>query len=142
MYTLPTLSSTTPNGPCSSAAVAGPPSPVVPSVPLPARVVMMPSGATLRTTKFPLSAMSRLPEASTYRPVGSLSSAWEAGPLSPVYPAVPVPATVVMMPLVSTLRTTLNCTSEKYTLPDRSVRTPHGAPTSAAVAGPPSPVSP
>ena len=47
-------------------------------------------------------------------PVGSFSCAAVASPLSPEYPGLLlVPATVVMMPLVFTLRTTAKLVSEK-----------------------------
>ena len=40
-------------------------------------------------------------------PLGALNCALVAGPPSPVYPALPFPATVVMVPLVETCRTLL-----------------------------------
>jgi len=52
------------------ADVACPPSPEKPRVPLPATVVMIPFGATLRMRA--LSAMNRLPCASTAMPVGTI----------------------------------------------------------------------
>ncbi len=78
------LSSTTPYGSLSSADVAGPPSPDVPEMPLPATVLMVPLVFTARITRFPSSAMKRLPDASTNIPVGLCSWAAVAGPLSPV----------------------------------------------------------
>jgi hypothetical protein len=53
-----------------------------------------------------------------------------AGPPSPVgaseYPAPPLPATVVMVPLVDTLRTRLLAASMKNRLPARSIARPMG----------------
>jgi hypothetical protein len=69
MYTLPLLSSRTPNGLSSSAEVAGPPSPVPPAmlcVPVPAMVTMWPFDAvTSRIAAFFESEMKRFPEPST-----------------------------------------------------------------------------
>ena len=50
---------------------------------------------------FALSAMYRLPDESATTADGVFKSASEAWPLSPVVPAVPVPARVVMFPAVS-----------------------------------------
>jgi len=47
-----------------------------------------------------------LPEASTKTPCGVLRLAEMAGPPSREYPAVPFPATVVIVPLVSMRRIT------------------------------------
>jgi len=81
--------------------------------PLPATVVMVPPGVTLRIRMFPRSAMNRFPAASTATATGANNSADVAGPPSPEKPPMPscapkpLPATVVMMPLVDTLRTRL-----------------------------------
>ena len=56
-------------------------------------------------TLFP-SAMSRSPSSRT-QALGFVSRADVAGPPSPEYPEVPVPATVVMIPAGVTSRTTL-----------------------------------
>src|SRR5664280_2832879 len=69
MYRLPAASTARPSG-TRQAWVAGPPSPQKSLVPLPATVVMVPSGATRRTRVLLLSAMYRLPAASTARSVG------------------------------------------------------------------------
>ena len=102
---LPAPSTATLSG-YSCALVAGPPSPERPSVPLPATVVMVPLAETRRIRRLPRSARNRLPEPSTARPVDSvsISCAFVAGPSSPEKPAVPVPATVVMIPLGETFR--------------------------------------
>src|SRR5664280_2025204 len=98
MYRLPAASTARPIGATRHAWVAGPPSPQKPLVPLPATVVMVPSGATRRTRLLlPGSAMYRLPAASRARPPGPWRHAWVAGPPSPQKPAVPLPATVVMV---------------------------------------------
>src|SRR5664280_18204 len=96
MYRLPAASTARLPGP-RQAWVAGPPSPQKATVPLPATVVMVPSGATRRPRLLPGSAMYRLPAASTARPLGMSRQAWVAGPPSPQKPAVPLPATVVMV---------------------------------------------
>src|SRR5579871_6575065 len=62
--------------------------------------------------------------------------------LSPLYPATPVPAIVVMVPLVSIFRTTWLCRSQKYTFPAGSVTIPRGSFNLAPVANPPSPEYP
>ena len=79
---------------------------VVHCEPLPATVVMMPVEAvTLRMRWLFVSTMYRLPLASTATPDGLLSLALVAAPVSPEKPKVPVPATVVMMPVAAvTLR--------------------------------------
>ena len=62
-----------------------------------------------------------------------------AGPPSP-NPSVPVPATVLMLPEVSTLRMRLLPSSAmKKMLPEESTATPLGKFNWALVAGPPSP---
>src|SRR5262252_9473471 len=87
----------------NDAEVAGPPSPEYPSEPLPATVVMMPLADTFRIRSVP-SAMKRFPEPSTATAHGVDNDADVAGPPSPEYPGVPLPATVVMMPLGDTFR--------------------------------------
>ncbi len=44
---------------------------------------------------------------STATPTGCVSWAWEAGPPSPAKPGAPVPATVLIVPSMPTLRTRL-----------------------------------
>src|SRR5664280_592050 len=70
MYRLPAASTNRPYGMFRHVWVAGPPSPQKPLVPLPATVVMVPSGATRRTRLLSSSLMYRLPAASTARPAG------------------------------------------------------------------------
>lgn len=64
-----------------------------------------PSGAgcqplTSRIRLVPTSAITRLPFASVATPSGALSPALVAGPPSPEYPSVPLPATVYTSPAV------------------------------------------
>ena len=66
---------------------------------------MVPPLVTLRTRLPPNSAMYRLPAASTATPNGVLSCAPPAALPSPPKPAVPLPAAVLMVPFVATLRT-------------------------------------
>src|ERR1035438_2339925 len=80
------------------AEVAGPPSPKKPRVPLPATVVMTPPADTFRMRLLPASTMNRFPDASTATSLGAHTAAEGAGVPSPEKPAVPLPATVVMMP--------------------------------------------
>ena len=96
---LPDGSNASPAGFTSAAAVAGPPSPGE-AVPPPATVVMIPvRPSTCRTTAAMLSAMKTFPLASTAMSRGFCIRASVAGPPSPVLPAVPVPANVVMTPV-------------------------------------------
>ena len=81
----PWLSTATLFGAAISAAVAGPPSPVLPNWPSPATVVMTPVRAfTSRMTLLVLSAMKTSPLPSTATPVGLVNAALIAGPPSPL----------------------------------------------------------
>jgi hypothetical protein len=104
MNTFPAPSETTEVGYDSDASVAGPPSPENAACPLPAMVLIVPDGDTFRIAMLLASAMYRLPVASTVTPVGVSSDALVATPPSPEYPANPLPATVLMIPLGLTLR--------------------------------------
>src|ERR1035438_437679 len=115
----------------NSALVAGPASPLNPSVPFPATVVMIPS-ETLRTRRLPVSAMNKLPAESTATPQGLLNSALVAGPPSPVKPDVPFPATVLITPF-ETLRMRLLKVSATYRLPIESTAILHAYPLPATV---------
>ena len=85
--------------------------------------------------------MNRSPAASTATPRGSSSSASVAGPLSPLYPRVPLPATVMMSPVAfTTSRITLLPSSAMNRSPAASTATPYGEYSSASVAGPLSPL--
>jgi hypothetical protein len=89
--------------------MAGPPSPEFPqcnnpviSGGVPARVEMIPVEAeTSRIKQFRVSAIKMFPNLSTATPEGSFSAALLAGPPSPEYQQVPVPATVEMLPVVA-----------------------------------------
>jgi hypothetical protein len=93
-----------PHGKLSSAFRAGPLSPAKPLTPLPARVVMIPWVSTLRTRMLDASAMYKLPERSTATPLAARKEALVAGPPSPPKPELSLPATVVIVPVASTLR--------------------------------------
>jgi hypothetical protein len=107
MKRLPSASTTTPWGLFSSALVATPPSSENPGIPVPATVVMMPVASTRRMRLLVVSAMKTLPSASAATPKGLYSWALVATPPSPENPGVPIPATVVMMPVASTRRMAL-----------------------------------
>ncbi len=109
---------------------------------MPATVVMVPEVSTLRMTWLKKSAMKRFPAPSTSRSMGLSSLAAVAGPPSPEYPNLPVPATVVMTPEVSTLRILWLSRSAMKRLPEESTATPEGRESSADVAAPPSPEYP
>ena len=86
----------TPTGMESNADSAAPPSPVQPSSPSPAMVVMVPPD-TIRMRWFIWSAIKRSPSASSATSIGKFSFADVAGPPSPLKPGCLVmPATVVM----------------------------------------------
>ncbi|MFT3791948.1 MAG: hypothetical protein QM741_12935 [Rudaea sp.] len=89
----------------SASSMTGNASRGTPSWPLPAIVVMMPEPSTLRIRWFEQSAMYRLPALSMATASGLFSCAVFAAPPSPEYPALPVPATAVIVPPASTLRT-------------------------------------
>ena len=65
---------------------------------------MAPSGVTWRMRLLPVSEMKMSPLSSAATPCGVFRLADVAAPSSPLDPATPVPATVVMIPLTSTLR--------------------------------------
>ncbi len=129
-------------GSCSCALVAGPPSPLKPDVPIPATVEMNPLRSTIRTRALRRSAIKRLPALSNAMPVGFCSCALVARPPSPLNPGVPVPATVVMTPLVFTIRTRALRRSAIKRLPALSNAIPVGFCSCALVARPPSPLNP
>ena len=139
MYTFPAASTATALMLTNQALVGGPPSPFpCPMLwPPPASVLMIPAVLTLRIFAPPVSAMYRLPAASTATHVGVMP-ALVAGPPSPRASGLPLPATVVMIPLVSTLRMCV-ALSAKYRFPARSTVRPCGSASFALVAGPPSP---
>ena len=95
------------------------------------------------TTLFPLSTTSSEPSSKESTAVGKFSAEDVAAtPLGPA-PAVLVPATVDMAPVaLSTTRTAWLLRSAMKTLPLGATATPKGHQSSAAVAGPPSPVEP
>ena len=81
-----------PRGAAICAAVAGPPSPEKPNVPVPATVVIVPFDDTCLIRWLPVSAITKLPSGSNATPWTRLSWAAVAGPPSPEKPARRVPA--------------------------------------------------
>ena len=133
----PAPSRAIPFGLCSSAAVAGPPSPANPWVPLPTTVVMMPLVSMRRMRESRASLRYTSPAASNTIPVTPFTCAAVAGPPSPS--ELPPPATLTRLPLESILR--ISDSSPMYSSPAGSTATEIGF-TSALTAGPPVPVSP
>ena len=85
----------------------GCPSPAKPRVPQrPTTVWITPSAPMWRMHEFCVSAMYSVPSGATSMSVGPLSCAIVAGSPSPPAPGVPVPATVVMVPLGAMRRIT------------------------------------
>ena len=99
----------------------------------------LPPGCAFRTRLFAVSATYQLPSASAATPSGRLSSAVRGNTISPLNPATPLPASVVMAPPGATARTRWFCVSEMYTTPDGPTATPDGPLSCAAVADVPSP---
>jgi hypothetical protein len=124
--------------------VAVPPSqPLFPYTPVPAIVVMVAElRVTTRTRLF--SAMYTLSLASTANALGDIRDAMLAKPPSLELPDVPVPAKVVMMPVLRvTMRTVDAVESAMYRLPllsTASARVLYGS--DVLVAGIPSPLDP
>ena len=87
------------------AAVADPPSPEYPAVPLPATVVIVPPADTLRMRWLPTSTIRKPPSGVGAIPKGIERFAEVAGPPSPLKPCVPLPAIVVITPDGETFRT-------------------------------------
>jgi hypothetical protein len=129
MNTLPELSNATAFGEFNAAMVAGPLSPVDPTSPVPAYVVMMPVVAlTMRIRLFMVSAMNTLPALSTATPCEPYKVALLAGPPSPLAPFLfPLPANVVIVPVANSTRRILTfMTSAMKKLPELSTATPVG----------------
>lgn len=124
MKRFPASSTVTSAGKLSWADVAGPPSPAYPAVPLPATVVMTPSGSILRTRWEPYSTMYRFLPPSTAMQKGEAMAV--AGLPSSVCPPLPLPAMVVKTPLVSTLLMQWRAYSAMYRLPSVSTATSDG----------------
>lgn len=95
--TWPASSTTIPCGESSCASVAGPPSPDSPAEPVPATVVMIPSGPIRRTRWLSVSTTKMLPSGAESMVRGARSLAAVAGPPSPEKPEL-VPAIVSMTP--------------------------------------------
>src|ERR1035437_9546732 len=99
---------------------------------------MVGAGVKRRMRLLSESAMYRLPAESTATPWGLSNWALVAGPLSPLKPDVPFPATVVITPL-ETSRMRLSWKSAMNRLPAESTATPTASLNAALVAGPLSP---
>jgi hypothetical protein len=110
---------------------------------VPATVVMIPVMVfTLRTRLLFSSTMYKLPSASNVSPDGEDRSASFAAISSKLFPRLPVPAIVVIMPVIaSTFRTRFPSRSAKCMFPDESKTTPHGLSNVADFAGIPSPLN-
>ena len=100
------------------------------------------TGVNLRIRLLPRSAMKMSPARPKATPLANANSAAMAGPLSPAKPQFPSPATVVMMPARSTMRTRALKLSAMTRRPVASTATSDGPFSSARVAGPPSPLKP
>ncbi len=102
-YKLPVLSSVIGNGLLNCACRAAPLSPAKPVAPVPAMVEIFPP-LTLRIRWLTESTINTVPEESTAMPPGKFRLAAVAEPPSPEKDALPFPATVVMVPLVASMR--------------------------------------
>lgn len=81
------------------AEVAGPLSPVFPNDRgVPAKSEITPAAQTRRLIVLPVSVTTKPPAPSGARPHGALKAASVAAPPSPPYVALPLPATVAMLP--------------------------------------------
>ena len=126
----------------SWADVAGPLSPLKPKLPFPATVVIVPAALTLRIRLLPLSVKRKPPSGVAATPQTPEICAAVAGPLSPLKPEFPVPATVVIIPAGETLRIRALLKSAIRKPPSAVAATAVGEWIWAAVAGPPSPLKP
>src|SRR5690606_1237552 len=101
----PWVSNATPKGRRSCVSVAGrPSSSLSPSSPVPTTVRMTPlSRLMARTAPLSVSAKYRSPSGPISRSWGLLICASMAGPSSPLKPAVPVPASVSIMPVARSM---------------------------------------
>ena len=144
MNRFPAASTATPTGLFNLADVADPLSPAKPTVPVPATEVMICVVAlTSRIRLFSRSAINRFPAASTATPLGPFNCADVAAPASPVKPAVPFPATVMIKcDDASTRRTRLLPESAINRFPAMSMAMALGLLNFANVAGPLSPENP
>src|SRR5262245_18527281 len=137
----PSAVAATPTGSPSPAAVALPPSPEKPRVPLPATVVILPPDVTRRTRWSSTSVTRKPPSGVAATAIGVSSSAAVAGPPSPG-PAksnLPLRAAVVIVPAGDTRRTRELPLSAMRNPPSALTATPNGRASWAAEAGPPSP---
>src|SRR3569623_616942 len=119
---VPCATHDTPLGPLKLAPVPVPS--VLPAAPLPASVLVTPAGVILRIRLFPKSATYTFPAPSAANPLGPLKLA--PVPVPFVFPAVPLPANVVVTPPGVIILTRLFPESPAYTFPDASTATPAG----------------
>ncbi len=142
MYRFPLASNAIPEGDSICPLTAESPSPEYPwpKLLLPAKVEIWPPVVTIRTTQFSVSAMYKLALLSTATPDGAFNSAFRAAAPSPLYPAVPSPASVLIVLLVMK-RTRWFTWSAIYKLPPEIV-IPKGKNISPLVGDPPSPAYP
>jgi hypothetical protein len=138
---LPSKAAATLCGPFSCALQPGPPSPLDPAAPFPTTVPMVPFAQMNRTAWFSLSPI-QMPRAPKATPFGTFRRAAVAFPPSPVKPALPTPATVVIFPRTSMRRTTWLPASATHTLPSERWVTVNGLNRRDCWLGPPSPVYP
>ncbi len=144
----PAPSAATPERKPSGTPVAGMPSPggqpeAGQEAPLPATVLMIPLGETLRMRPLLESAMKTFPLASTAMSSGPANAAFVAGPPSPnQQQPCPLPAIVVINPSTPTFRMRKLEASMRYRFPAASTATLVGSFNCAVVAGPPSPENP
>src|SRR6185436_7959751 len=101
-------------------------------------VDMIPPGFTFRIRLFSWSAMYMFPDPSVHTATGLLSCAADAAPPSPEKPVVDIPANVLMIPEVLTIRTR-RPSAHIYILPAASTATADGEPRPAVTAAVPSP---
>src|SRR3989442_1732064 len=100
MYSLPPASTATPAGPLTLPLAPPPPSPPRQGHPFPATFFFLSYAAHPFLLPFPTRPSSDLlPLASSATPVGTLRLALVAAPPSPAKLLMPLPATVVMIPV-------------------------------------------
>ena len=130
-YRLPCASTAAPFGPLN---LADGPWPSRKPLVLPASFVTVPLGNTTRMTWLDVSHTYTVPEASTAMPDGPLNCA--VLPTPSVDPAADLPANVVVLPMVSTLRIMLLAASATNATPPGPSAMPYGLLNEAAVPTP------
>ncbi len=132
-----------PYSPMKPADVARPPSPTTEDDPIPAYVLIIPEERDrMRMVNVPASAMNRLLEVSQNKFFVKPTCALVPCPPSPVHPEMPVPTTVVMIPVetaILRMRQSVPLSLLIYILPETSKTSPSELVIPAETAGPPSP---